>query len=644
MEEMTMDANTPTEPTAEDRGETLRETITKLGKVMETQICDKSSLELQQVLHPLNHLRTTEEVSQGLRRITRMMDRLLKYKADSSNDMSKLERLSRIRHSLRASKKQLETLTRQLQENSIVYRVNEISNSKHERLLARLELCSLCSECDFFVTRTDSSDGESIEATQKESSVDVVTISTTSLLIDISVHPEKGIHNVSFRFFSQSGEEFTDDKLCQTLESWLTLERFSLFEEKLKSVWKLDRIDQHMNKLDVVKLLHHLRLLFRIVCEYESSKLFPPIQDGHGWIVPDLEGIVDLFYTCSSHRQVIQQGFHYQEDWLDICQGCRSCMFGVVSVREESKEKEIFFPMQFPDRVELENKFPVDLQKWIGVGISAGLSFVLSLCFPIKMTLTTARLLYLCYEEECPCGYSYGKEWLEISHSHMPYVILEEALLEECGYPLLSSEESFHSTSDAWKIDRSVGVVVENGLEYSDGRKMTLTYSLPLRLSPRRRCIQVDCIPFLRIDKLITILGILRQQLVFNQLFQSLFCDCYVDGTLVASNKEPMKKDSSYTRLVTCYKGTSRESSVFGFEVVVHPPHLIELYIWRKQRRSEQLEGIQMKIAIGSHGVLKVSTNDEQHIGWFEDLLRAIGNIPICLFHLWEKREQQCSD
>ncbi|EME32195.1 uncharacterized protein Gasu_06080 [Galdieria sulphuraria] len=604
--------------------------------MMENRIYNKSSLELQQILHPLNHLRTAQDITQGLRRISRTLDRLLKYKSDSSNDMTKLERLSRVRHSLRASKKQLHSLTRQLQENSIVYRVHEISSSKHERLLARFELCSFCSECDFFVTRT--------EATESESSVDVVTISTTSLLIDISINPEKGIESVSFRFFSQDGEEFTDDKLCETIESWLISERFSLFEEKLRTVWKLDRIDQHMNKLDIVKLLHHLRLLFRNVCGYEHSKSLP-IQDGHGWILPDLEGVMDLFYSCCCHRQLILQGYCREEDWMDICKECPSCMSGVISIREELEEKEVFFPMQVPNEMELEqeDKFPVDLQKWVGVGISAELSFLISLQLPIKMTLTTARLLYLCYEEEWThrhSRYSYGKEWFDISHSHMPCILLEEALLEDCGYPMWCCGENLHSSSETWtRVHRDSGII-ENSLEYVDGRRMILSYSLPVRFSLRRRCVQVDCVPFLRIDKLITILGILRQQLVFNQLFQSLFCDCYADGRLYTSSQKPMNKDSSYTRLVTCcFKEGGMESSDFRFEVVVHPPFLIELYLWR-MKEEQQLEAIQVNISIGSHGWLQVSMNSiQQHIGWFEKVLKTTSNIPLCLFHLWKKLE-----
>ncbi|GJD09619.1 hypothetical protein Gasu2_38630 [Galdieria sulphuraria] len=566
-----------TKHNTEDQGETLREAITKVREMMENRIYNKSSLELQQILHPLNHLRTAQDITQGLRRISRTLDRLLKYKSDSSNDMTKLERLSRVRHSLRA-----------------IYRVHEISSSKHERLLARFELCSFCSECDFFVTRT--------EATEK-----------------------KGIESVSFRFFSQDGEEFTDDKLCETIESWLISERFSLFEEKLRTVWKLDRIDQHMNKLDIVKLLHHLRLLFRNVCGYEHSKSLP-IQDGHGWILPDLEGVMDLFYSCCCHRQLILQGYCREEDWMDICKECPSCMSGVISIREELEEKEVFFPMQVPNEMELEqeDKFPVDLQKWVGVGISAELSFLISLQLPIKMTLTTARLLYLCYEEEWThrhSRYSYGKEWFDISHSHMPCILLEEALLEDCGYPMWCCGENLHSSSETWtRVHRDSGII-ENSLEYVDGRRMILSYSLPVRFSLRRRCVQVDCVPFLRIDKLITILGILRQQLVFNQLFQSLFCDCYADGRLYTSSQKPMNKDSSYTRLVTC---CFKEG---------------ELYLWR-MKEEQQLEAIQVNISIGSHGWLQVSMNSiQQHIGWFEKVLKTTSNIPLCLFHLWKKLE-----
>jgi len=645
-------------PAVEDCGETLRESILKLRNIIETQVCNTPSAQLCLLLHPLNRSHTLQDITHSWRKVKNILLRLSKYKSDPSNDVGKIEKLSRTRHSLRASKSQFQSFTRQLQETSLVFRVEDKNSSKHDRLLARLELCSVLTESDFFVTRHGSDmdiGGILPQEDEKQSTASLVTISTTSLLIDISVDVEKGIQNVSCRFYSQDGDEFTDDQLCHTIECWLRMERFSIFEEKLRSVWKLDKMDQRIEKVDIVKLLHRLRSLFWNVYVYERSRkcIF---REGHGWIAPDLEGVFVFFYACCRHLPtIIAQACSEEATTTDcMCRGCHGCAFGVVSVREEYEKKQLYFPpmVEQPTELEQEAKYPVDLQKWVGDCISAELCFVFTLEHPIKMTLTTARLLL----EMEPSKSSFGNPLWDMSSRIMQFggwargVGLEESLLQDCG----NSFDAFSScSSGSWKDHRTScpGMSVESYLEYEDGRRIKLLYSSPLRFLPGNRCILVDAVPFVRVDRFIGILGILRQQLLFNQLFQSLFCSCGIDGTLLLLSSLSQEKPSHHNvdLLMRCYCKKKEEEDKqrwwnggeFFVEVVVHPPCRIELYVGRRKTQEEEWESSQVIISIASHGVLKVSMDWVQHVTWFEKLLRAIVNIPICLFHLWEKRREE---
>eukprot|EP00871_Galdieria_phlegrea_P005883 jgi/Galph1/782/GphlegSOOS_G5507.1 len=622
-----------------DDAKTLREMVQDLESLVESDL-KLSTTDSYQVINPLHKDYKFDKIQKELTSITSLLKDLIQFKFPSAAFLNKLEKISRTRAEVRNSRKQFQHLTNQLMEASLLFRCSEVTSSKLEKLLAQLELCSLHSGCDFFVGKGSSSFEESMELESSNSVADLVTISTTSFLLDISVHPESGIEKVTCRFFNQEGEEFMGTVLCQRIESWLSSGLFSLLEKKLQKVWNLDKIDKSIENVDVVKQLHNLRSILSVVYQIESEKsvqdCLVPIEQGHGCSLSDLEGVSTLFYLCWQHREELRDDASKTKNGLSvfhICEECYHCKMGTVSVREEFAAKELFLPLDIMNNLDVsQEQIPIALEKLIGAPIIAGLSYVFYLRQSIKMNSITEKTLRFCDDEQQLEAESnrfltksnYRRDIAEVMSLNQ--LILEEVLIQDCGW--------------TQGIEENIGKEVNNnsvafGLQYKDDWLISGSYSFAVHRQTFQQCVQVDCIPFCRLDSFIRILGVLRQQLLFNELFQSLFCHTSINGNLYSIRTSLDKSDW----LVTCIRGFSpKDNCQLHFEVSSFPPYRIQLNLFGLQGRMSA-ETITVRISIATHGRLNVLLSHHlEETKWMEELLRTTRNIPLLLFVWLEKR------